>query len=191
MIKDILVQLPTEKQVRPVVDGAVSLAAAYGAHVDAVAVGYVSESTAYVMEGGAALATVFELERDRAMARAETALSVFETEAKSAGISYACHAKGAFPAEASASLGAAARLYDLAVVLQPRDRSADLRQQASPGNFVSCRRPRVVHAVYIPGRLQGEAHWPMLGWQPPRRAGAAGCHAFPDPGRHPDHHYDQ
>jgi nucleotide-binding universal stress UspA family protein len=119
MIKDILVQLPTEKQVRPVVDGAVSLAASYGAHVDAVAVGYVSERTAYVMEGGAALATVFELERERAMARAETALSVFETEAKNAGISYACHAKGAFPAEASASLGAAARLYDLAVVLQP------------------------------------------------------------------------
>jgi nucleotide-binding universal stress UspA family protein len=119
MIRDILVHLPTERQVRPVVDGAVSLAASHGAHVDAVAAGYVSESTAYVMEGGAALATVFELERERAMSRAEAALSVFETEAKAAGISYRCQAKGAFPAEASASLGAAARLYDLTMVVQP------------------------------------------------------------------------
>jgi nucleotide-binding universal stress UspA family protein len=119
MIKDILVHVPTERQVRPVVDGAVTLAVGFGAHVDAVAAGYVSESTAYVVEGGAALTTVFELERERAMGRAEAALSVFETEAKAAGISYTCRANGAFPAEALASLGAAARLYDLTVVLQP------------------------------------------------------------------------
>jgi nucleotide-binding universal stress UspA family protein len=119
MIKDILVHVPTERQVRPVVDGAVTLAVGFGAHVDAVAAGYVSESTAYVVEGGAALTTVFELERERAMGRAEAALSVFETEAKAAGISYTCRANSAFPAEALASLGAAARLYDLTVVLQP------------------------------------------------------------------------
>jgi nucleotide-binding universal stress UspA family protein len=119
MIKDILVHVPTERQVRPVVDGAVTLAVGFGAHVDAVAAGYVSESTAYIVEGGAALTTVFELERERAMGRAEAALSVFETEAKAAGISYTCRANSAFPAEALASLGAAARLYDLTVVLQP------------------------------------------------------------------------
>ena len=39
MIKDILVHIPTERQMRPVVDGAVSLAADYGAHLDAVAIG--------------------------------------------------------------------------------------------------------------------------------------------------------
>lgn len=119
MIKDVLVHIPTERQVRPVVDGTVSLAAVHGAHVDAVAIGFVSESTAYVMEGGAALASVFELERERAVTRAEAALTVFEAEAKAAGISYACRASGAFPAEASASLGAAARVHDLTVVLQP------------------------------------------------------------------------
>jgi nucleotide-binding universal stress UspA family protein len=119
MIRDILVHLPTERQVRPIVDGAVSLATTYDSHIDAVAVGYVSESAAYVMEGGAALASVFELERERAVTRAAAALDVFETEAKTAGISYACRALGAFPAEAAAALGAAARLYDLTVVLQP------------------------------------------------------------------------
>jgi len=123
MIKDILVHVPTERPVRSVVDGAVSLAVACRAHVDAVAVGYVSESTAYLMDGGAALASAFEIERERAIGRAEAAISVFETEARAAGISYACRTSGAFPAEASASLGAAARLYDLTVVLQPeRDR---------------------------------------------------------------------
>jgi nucleotide-binding universal stress UspA family protein len=119
MFKDILVHIPTERPVRSVVDGAVSLAAACRAHVDAVAVGYVSESTAYLMDGGAALASAFEIERERAIRRAEAAISVFETEARAAGISYSCRTSGAFPAEASASLGAAARLYDLTVVLQP------------------------------------------------------------------------
>lgn len=68
MIKDILVHVPTERPVRSVVDGAVSLVAACCAHVDAVAVGYVSESTAYLMDGGAALASAFEIERERASA---------------------------------------------------------------------------------------------------------------------------
>jgi hypothetical protein len=58
--------------------------------IDAVAVGYVSESTAYVMEGGAALASVFELERERAIGCAEAALGVFEIKAKAAGVCYAC-----------------------------------------------------------------------------------------------------
>ena len=119
MIRDILLQIPTERPVRSVVDGAVSLAAACRAHIDAVAVGYVSESTAYLMDGGAALASAFEIERERAISRAEAAISVFETEARAAGISYACRTIGAFPADASASLAAAARLYDLTVVLQP------------------------------------------------------------------------
>lgn len=119
MIKDILVHIPTERLMRPVIDGGVSLAAGLGAHLDAVSVGYVATSTAYVMEGGAAVAAVFEMERERAVERAETALAVFETEAKNAGISYTCKPLGAIPADAASSVGAMARLYDLSVVLQP------------------------------------------------------------------------
>jgi nucleotide-binding universal stress UspA family protein len=119
MIKDILVHIPTERAMRPVIDGAVSLAASFGAHLDAVSVGYVATSTAYVMEGGAAVAAVFEMERERAVERAETALTVFATEAKNAGISYTCRPLGAIPADAASSIGAMARLYDLSVVLQP------------------------------------------------------------------------
>ena len=119
MYKDILVHIPTERPMRPVIEGSISLAAHLNAHLDAVAVGYVTTSTAYVMEGGAAVAAVFELERERAVERAEAALAVFKSEATNAGISHACHALGAIPADAAGSLGEMARLHDLSVVLQP------------------------------------------------------------------------
>ncbi len=121
MIKDILVHIPTERPVRPVVDASISLAAAFGAHIDAVAIGYISSSTAYVMDGsaGAAVAAVFEMEEERAVQRAAAALDVFETEAGKAGISYDCRPIEGVPADAADSIGVAARLYDLTVVLQP------------------------------------------------------------------------
>ena len=122
MIKDILVHIPTERPMRPVIDASISIAAAFGAHLDALAIGYVSTSAAaFPIDGGAAVAVAaaFEIEQKRATERAVTALSAFETEARLAGISYAIHAAAEVPAEAATSMGAAARLYDLAVVLQP------------------------------------------------------------------------
>ena len=119
MYKDILVHVPTERPMRAVVEGSISLAASLNAHVDAVAVGYVASSTAYVMEGGAAVAAVFEMERERAVERAEAALAVFKSEAANADISYTCHPLGAIPVDAAGSLGEMARLHDLSVVLQP------------------------------------------------------------------------
>ena len=119
MYKDILVHIPTERPMRSAIDGSISLAAQFNAHLDAVAVGYVATSAAYVMEGGAAVAAVFELERERAVERAEAALSVFGIEAANAGISYACRPLGAIPVDAAGSIGEMARLHDLSVVLQP------------------------------------------------------------------------
>jgi nucleotide-binding universal stress UspA family protein len=121
MIKDILVHIPTERPARPVVDVSISLAAKFGAHLDALAVGYVSASTAYVVNGGAAIAAaaVFEIEQERAAERSVAALAVFDAEARNAGISYACRSVQDFPADAATAVGAAARLYDLTVVLQP------------------------------------------------------------------------
>ncbi|MGX1324836.1 nucleotide-binding universal stress UspA family protein [Bradyrhizobium sp. USDA 377] len=119
MYKDILVHIPTERPMRAVIDGSISLAAYLNAHLDAVAVGYVATRAAYVMEGGAAVAAVFELERERAVERAEAALEVFKSEAANAGISYACHPLGAIPVDAAVSLGEMARLHDLSIVLQP------------------------------------------------------------------------
>jgi nucleotide-binding universal stress UspA family protein len=86
-----------------------------------MAAGYVSTSTAYVMDGaaGAAVASVFEMEEERAAQRAAAALEVFEAEARNAGIKYQCHPLEAVPAVAAETIGAAARLSDLSVVLQP------------------------------------------------------------------------
>ena len=119
MLKHLLVHIPSERPIQPVVDGAVSLAMARAAHLDAVSVGYETANVGLAVDGGAAVAAVFEIERERALARANAALAVFETEARNAGISYGLKALTDLPVEAAATVGASARLYDLTIVLQP------------------------------------------------------------------------
>ena len=124
MLKNLLVHIPSERLARPVVDAAVSLAMARAAHLDAVSIGYETVSVGLAVDGGAAVAAVFEVERERALARAETALGVFETEARNAGISYSLKALAEIPAEAAETIGAMARLHDLAIVLQPESQAS-------------------------------------------------------------------
>jgi nucleotide-binding universal stress UspA family protein len=119
MLKNLLVHIPSERPMRPVVDGAVSLAVAHAAHLDAISVGYEITNVALAVDGGAAITAVYDLERERALERANAALAVFEPEARAAGIAYSCRPLTANPAEAAATLGAVTRLYDLTVVLQP------------------------------------------------------------------------
>lgn len=119
MFRNLLVNIPTERSPRPVIDGAISLAATLKARLDAVSVGYETASVPLVAEGGAAVAAIFEIERENALERAQTALGMFESEAKHAGIAYNGRAITALQGEAAAILGATARLYDLAVVAQP------------------------------------------------------------------------
>ena len=119
MLKNLLVHIPSERLIRPVVDGAISLAVTRAAHLDAVSVGYETANVGLAIDGGAAVAAVFEIERERALARANAALAVFEAEARNAGISYGLQPLAYLPAEAAATVGASARLYDLTIVLQP------------------------------------------------------------------------
>lgn len=119
MMKNLLVHIPTERQIRPVVDAAISLAAAHMAHLDAISIGYETTNVALAVEGGGAVATVFELEHERALARADAALAIFDAEARNAGIHYGLQALAGLPVEAAARLGAAARVHDLTIALQP------------------------------------------------------------------------
>ncbi|MBR0795003.1 universal stress protein [Bradyrhizobium jicamae] len=119
MFKNILVHIPTERLARPAVDGSISFAMSTGARLDATAIGYESTNVPFVAEGGAAVAAIFEVERERAQERAEAAIRVFETEARNADISYTTRAATAIPAEARAILCAGARLHDLTVMTQP------------------------------------------------------------------------
>jgi nucleotide-binding universal stress UspA family protein len=119
MLKNLLVHLPSERPLRPVIDCAISLAAGHGAHLDAVAIGYESVSVGLVADGGTAVAAVMEIERERALERANAAIAVFEAEARRAGISFDTRALSGIPAEAAETLTAMARLADMTIVLQP------------------------------------------------------------------------
>ncbi len=50
MLKNLLVHIPSERLVRPVVDGAISLAVSHAAHLDAVSVGYETANVGLAME---------------------------------------------------------------------------------------------------------------------------------------------
>jgi len=126
MFRNILVHLPSERPVRPVIDVAVALSVARRSHLDAVAVGYESMGTIGMVAegGGAAVAAVIGDEQGRALVRANAALSVFEIEAKLAKIAYGVMSFAAVPAEAGEAIGTLARLYDMTIVLQPESSSA-------------------------------------------------------------------
>jgi nucleotide-binding universal stress UspA family protein len=130
MLKNLLVHLPSDRPLRPVMNCAVSLAASAAAHLDAVAIGYESVSVGLVADGGAAVAEVMEIERERALERANAAIAVFEPEARRAGIAFATRALSAIPAEAAETMGLLARLADLSIVLQPEP------SQASFDNYI-------------------------------------------------------
>src|SRR5437868_2926626 len=121
MFRNILVHVPSERPVRPVIDVAIAVTLAGQAHLDAIAAGYESmSSVGMVAEGGsAAVAAVMGVEQERALERANAAISVFEAEAKLARIAYGKRTIASIPAEAELTIGALARLYDLTVVLQP------------------------------------------------------------------------
>jgi nucleotide-binding universal stress UspA family protein len=119
MFRNLLVHIPTERSARPAVDGSVSLALTSRAHLDAVAIGYESTSIPFVAEGGAAVVSIYEVERERAMERATAALEIFEAKAKQAGISHSSQAIAYPPGEALRNLAEISRLYDLTIVSQP------------------------------------------------------------------------
>jgi nucleotide-binding universal stress UspA family protein len=120
MLKNLLVHLPSERPLQPVVDCAVSLAARFEAHLDAVAIGYEAASLGLVADGGVAVAaTMMEMERDRALQRANAAVATFEPEARRAGIEFSTRALCAIPADAAESIATLARLADLTLALQP------------------------------------------------------------------------
>ena len=96
MFRNILVHIPSERPVRPVVDVAVALTIARRSHLDAIAIGYELMSAAgmIVDGGGAAVAAVMGAEQDRAQERADAAIAIFEVEARLAKIAYGIRTLG-------------------------------------------------------------------------------------------------
>src|SRR3954462_10312414 len=110
MFRNILVHIPSERPVRPVIDVAVALTMARRSHLDAIAIGYESMSAAgmIVEGGGAAVAAVIGAEQERAQERADAAIAVFEIQAKLAQIAYGTRTLVAIPADAAHTIGALA-----------------------------------------------------------------------------------
>jgi nucleotide-binding universal stress UspA family protein len=158
MLKNLLVHIPSEGLIRPVVDAAVSLAVARAAHLDALSAGYEVANVGLAVEGGGAVASVLEIERERALARANAALAIFETEARNARITYGLQPLSGLPFEAARTVTASARLYDLTIVPQP-DSDHDsfdnilsqeiLFQSGGPVLFV----PHIHKGPFEPGRI--------------------------------------
>ena len=65
MLRDLLVYIPSERPLRPVVDAAVSLAVEHAAHLDAVSIGFEYTNVDLAPDGGAALAALIEIEQGR------------------------------------------------------------------------------------------------------------------------------
>jgi nucleotide-binding universal stress UspA family protein len=119
MYHNMLVHIPTERSARPAVDGSISFAMTCGAHLDAIATGYErTGNVPYLMEGGAAVASMADIEQEQAMKRAEAAISMFDIEARNSGIGYSSRALSGSYGDVAAMVSAAARLYDITVVSQ-------------------------------------------------------------------------
>ena len=133
MYKNLLVHIPTERSARPAIDGSISLAMSCGAHLDAIATGFERVNNApFLAEGGAAVASIIEIEYERAMERAQAALAIFETEAKSAEISYNTRAITGNFSDVVATVASTARLYDMTVVSQAEPDRGGFDNQLPP-----------------------------------------------------------
>jgi nucleotide-binding universal stress UspA family protein len=119
MQMNILVYIPCERPAGPAIDGAVSLATSQNALIDAISIGYEAANVGFVVDAGAAMAAIYDAERERALERANAALAEFGTKASAAGVPFNCRALTAFPGDAFEIVGAAARLHDLTVAIQP------------------------------------------------------------------------
>jgi len=177
MYKNLLVNIPTERSPRPVIDGAISLATRCQAQLDAVSVGYETAGMPLVAEGGAAVAAIFEVEREKALERAHAALGVFEAEARQAGLIHSSRAISAMQGEAAAILGATARLYDLTVVAQPEFERDTFDNTLAQEILFQSGGP----VLFMPYTFQGAFHAKRVGicWDGSRLAARAVRDAMP------------
>jgi nucleotide-binding universal stress UspA family protein len=179
MFRNMLVHVPTERPVRPVIDVAIGLAVARRSHLDALAIGYESMSAVgMVVEGGsAAVAAVMGVEEERARERADAAISVFEAEAKLAGIEYGTRTFTGIPADAEQEIGALSRLYDMTIVLQPEGGDASYDNIIPQGVLFNSGGPMLMVPHTHKGPLQ--ASHVGIAWDGSRLAARAVRDAMP------------
>ena len=173
MFRNILVHIPSERPVRPVIDVAIALTIARRSHLDAISIGYESMTAAgmIVDGGGAAVAAVMGAEQERAQERADAAIAVFEIEAKLAKIAYGTRTLAAIPAEAGQTISALARLYDMTIVLQPEASRASYDNEIPQQILFNSGGPMLMVPYIHKGPL--DAHHVGIAWDGSRLAARA------------------
>src|SRR6478672_8310811 len=179
MFRDILVHIPSERPVRPVIEVAVALTMARRSHLDAVAIGYESMGAVGMLVGssGAAVAALVGAEQERARERADAAISVFEVEAKLAEIAYGVRSFAAIPAEAGEAIGALARLYDMTIVLQPDSSNSSYDNDVPQAILFNSGGPMLMVPYIHKGPL--DTHHVGIAWDGSRLAARAVRDAMP------------
>jgi nucleotide-binding universal stress UspA family protein len=179
MIKSMLVHIPTERPVHPVIDASISLAKQFKATLDAVSPGYISTNAVLVVDGASAtvIADNLENEQRRAAERTAAALTVFEAEARRAGIAYRCHSIEDIPADAAVEICATARLRDLSIVLQPDTERQTFDNTLSRDILMQSGAP----VLFVPYIFKGEFRPKRIGicWDGSRHAARAVREAAP------------
>jgi nucleotide-binding universal stress UspA family protein len=176
MVKDILVNLSPSAAADPAVDYAVSIAAAFEAHLAGVAFVYDPVVPATVMGGGVPVELI-ESQRVENEKLAGGAVSRFEAAAKRAGISFETRRTDASTAGAADRFAHFARRFDLSVVGQPQPDNPMLQDLILESALFESGRP-VIAVPYI--QKAGFAlNQVMVCWDGGRMAARAVADAMP------------
>jgi len=177
MMKELLVHVPTTQSAKPVIDTAVSLAKSLGTRLDAIAFGYEPVTAELAFDGAVAVASVMELQRERALKEAADALAAFEAAAKQQGVAYSSRAFSATPAEAAEAAEGLARLHDLTIVGQADSERSKLYDIVPEAVLFGSGRPMLM----VPYIHQGafDASRILICWDGKRAAARAVHDAMP------------
>jgi nucleotide-binding universal stress UspA family protein len=141
MIKDVVVNLPLDPSAGPAATYAISLAAAFGAHLTGIALAYEPEVLA--AESGPAARRFLRL-RDEAEQAAGAAAGQFEKDADAAGVSATARAVTTTVSAAYGLFGRIARRFDLSVVGQGNPDDALAQTRVIEGALFESGRPVMV-----------------------------------------------
>ena len=173
MLQDILVHIPVEGPVKPVVDCSVSLALSFKANLTAVAFDYQFSDAAVALEGSVAAVAV---QTRTGMEQAGIALDKVATVVKSSGIAYSVR-KIDVSGSASDTLARVSRCYDLTIIRQRDTANPGYDDKLAESLLMSSGRPILLVPYIFSGPL--ELNRVMICWDGGSAASRAVHDAMP------------
>jgi nucleotide-binding universal stress UspA family protein len=175
MVKDVVVNLTGNQPQDSAADYAVSVAAAFQAHI--VGVGFVYEPIIPGSVLGGVPTDLIEVQREENAKAAQTAVSRFEEATRQAGLSAETRIIDASMAGAADLFGRIARRYDIAVVAQARREQGASEELLIEGALFGSGRPVIVVPNEHSGGLKLDRV--LICWDGSRPAARAIADAIP------------